>query len=112
MQALPHLRHCAFENPPAAQRKKTVTDKGMALHMKGNMAQRMPADIQHMRFMRAQHHRIAIIDGAVNGRNFISLTGRAGNGATGDALNLFIITGMVIMMMGVPNLCQRPTGFF
>jgi hypothetical protein len=61
--------------------------------------------------MRAQHNDIAIINGAVNGRNFISLTGRAGNGASGGAFDFFIITGMVIMVMSVPNLRQRPAGF-
>ena len=58
--------------------------------------------------MRAQHHHIALINGAVKTGDFIGFTGRAGNGAAGGALNLFIIAGMVIMMMGVPNLRQLP----
>ena len=102
LQAVPHLRHCAFKNPSTAQRKKTVTDKSVAVHMIGNMAQRMPANIQNAGLMRAQHHHIALINGAVKTGYFIGFTGRAGNGAAGGALNFFIIAGMVIMMMGVP----------
>ena len=65
-EAAPHLCHRALKDTPAPQCKQAVADKGMACHMIGDMPQRMTADIENVRLMRAQMHNIAIIDGAVD----------------------------------------------
>ena len=108
LQTVPHLRHRALKNAPTAQHKKTVPDKSMAVQMISNMPQSMAANIQHMGLVRTQPHHIALINGTVKAGDFIGFTGRAANDAACGPLNLFIIAGMVIMVMGVPNLRQLP----
>ena len=110
LQALPHLRHGSFKNPPAAQHKQAVADKSVLRvgHVIGNMAQCVPAHIQHMYVMRAKLHRVAIIHFHINARNTLGLTCRADNLTAGLFLDLKIIAGMVKMMMRVPNMAQRP----
>ena len=56
LQTGPELRRCAFEHAPAAQRKQRIADKGDGTlwQVIGDVAQRVPADIDDLRGEGAQ----------------------------------------------------------
>ena len=64
------------QTPARAQYKQAVADKGVLCvgQMIGNMAQRVPADIQHIYIMRAELHPVAVIHFHVNARNTLGLS--------------------------------------
>ena len=110
LKARPHLFHRAFKHAPTAQREQAIANKSVpcVAQMIGNMAERMARNIQHLGAMGPQHDDVALINRAVNTGNFIGFTSRADNLTARGLFDFKIISGMIIVMMGVPNMAEPP----
>ena len=71
------------------------------------MAVGVARDVDHRSLDRAEHHRVAMRDDAVD-RELASDFRRAGDGAAGRRLDRFVAAGVIGVPVGVPDLGDAP----